>query len=609
MVDILPGPEKNFNTSVSGDPPDPWSVCVNFARRSKDDEIKSLKDEIDNVLIFAGLFSGVVTAFTLESYRSVKGDPGQASVLLLQTIALQLENATNPQPGTSINLRPQIEIRQSNRQINVLWSVSLVLSLSTATIGLLCLQWIREYGSSANLPNREDLAVRHIRSEGMARWRVPTVVALLPLCLVISLLLFFAGFIQLLWDINERAAIPVSVVAAICAFFFAVTTFTPGIQSLIITLHPGYRPSQSPWKSPQSYVVFRVFSGIPRLLRPIFMRGSKNPASHLPVFAELSVWKKYDWLFLNHGPSSARTMHFLNSLGWVATMSSQCRDLTNAISCCLRSLETKDIGEALRARGDGVRAEAINRIFEIIATNYGAAKIHLEVLEGLDRALDGIQPRLSPVAAAKGLEILTQAKEFIHSEVLAHLSETLEHGHTSMTLLRLRLDLFLSAHEGEWEQSMPVIGCPVRQENVAFLDQEEHDRILRCIESILKKNLKCGQSHMDAVFTVIKEMLGVGKQPSNTRLALVKGILEEILLWIEKSESPPSPSDGPDNPAEDRLRKASVLSALILFCPPENKEMLAVLEPFLGELVKRAKPGVDGIKFLVNSAFRLENSG
>ncbi|EJD42776.1 hypothetical protein AURDEDRAFT_22982, partial [Auricularia subglabra TFB-10046 SS5] len=134
------------------------------------------RDEIDTLLVFAGLFSAVVTAFTVESYQWLHDDSGDASVQLLAQIASLLnDNTTVPLPSTSVV--PDA----SATRINAYWFLSLTLSLSAALIGILAKQWIREYDRDAGRTHPESIGVRHMKFKGLEAWNVPRTVSSVPI--------------------------------------------------------------------------------------------------------------------------------------------------------------------------------------------------------------------------------------------------------------------------------------------------------------------------------------------------------------------------------------------------------------------------------------------
>ncbi|KAJ7153323.1 hypothetical protein C8R46DRAFT_912469, partial [Mycena filopes] len=68
--------------------------------------IESWKADMEGILIFSGLFSASLTAFLIESYRTLQPDSGDLTVLLLSRISQQLAtSSTNDSfvpPATAI---------------------------------------------------------------------------------------------------------------------------------------------------------------------------------------------------------------------------------------------------------------------------------------------------------------------------------------------------------------------------------------------------------------------------------------------------------------------------------------------------------------------------
>ncbi|KAF9484152.1 hypothetical protein BDN70DRAFT_180815 [Pholiota conissans] len=144
------------------------------------------KDEVQNLLIFAGLFSAVVTAFVIESYKLLQPDTNDTIISLLSTIA----NGQN-QTVTPSSL-PFSQAPYSVR-INVCWFISLILSPTTVLVGTIALQWLREHQLYVGYSGKEKLAILHMRREAAEAWFLPQVFAMLPLLLQAALVLFLIG--------------------------------------------------------------------------------------------------------------------------------------------------------------------------------------------------------------------------------------------------------------------------------------------------------------------------------------------------------------------------------------------------------------------------------
>ncbi|KAJ3524188.1 hypothetical protein NM688_g8605 [Phlebia brevispora] len=146
------------------DPPSSgWPVVEDYMRKHDDRMIKDFADDIDTLLVFAGLFSGVLTAFVAQSYQSLLPDTAQLSVNLLEKISTQLDSGTDLQRPTTTNV-PASSVEPfiapvSAVTINTLWFLSLVFSLAAALFGILAKQWLREYlqWDSVLAPPRENV--------------------------------------------------------------------------------------------------------------------------------------------------------------------------------------------------------------------------------------------------------------------------------------------------------------------------------------------------------------------------------------------------------------------------------------------------------------------
>ncbi|KIP04103.1 hypothetical protein PHLGIDRAFT_57632, partial [Phlebiopsis gigantea 11061_1 CR5-6] len=128
-----------------------WQFLLESGQKHDQQRIENWKDELNNLLVFAGLFSAVLTAFVIESYQSLQ--PGSASTTdqLLYQISVHLSsftitpgfvNATSPMPPTS-SISPNFELDPTDVKINLLWFLSLTLSLVAAFFTIAAQQWLR----------------------------------------------------------------------------------------------------------------------------------------------------------------------------------------------------------------------------------------------------------------------------------------------------------------------------------------------------------------------------------------------------------------------------------------------------------------------------------
>lgn len=122
-------------------PGDGWKNCARAVEKYDAELCKGYREEIDTLLVFAGLFSAVVTAFTIESYQWLQSDPNDAIIVFLSHIAQSVSpNGTAaPLPAASTGLPSPVSVR-----INIYWFTALALSLSAALVSILCKQCIRK---------------------------------------------------------------------------------------------------------------------------------------------------------------------------------------------------------------------------------------------------------------------------------------------------------------------------------------------------------------------------------------------------------------------------------------------------------------------------------
>ncbi|KDR84305.1 hypothetical protein GALMADRAFT_19977, partial [Galerina marginata CBS 339.88] len=186
-----------------------WSILLEPLMKNDETQCNAWKDEVQNLLIFAGLFSAVVTAFIIESYKTLKPDPNDTIISLLAVIANRLDNTTTPIPVLLSSTGPGLHSSptRSSIRINNFWFISLVLSLTTVLVGTISLQWIREHQNYPNLPPRDTYALFNMRADGLKKWHIPKIFTALPLLLQSALVLFFAGIIDFLSAFGDIAVI------------------------------------------------------------------------------------------------------------------------------------------------------------------------------------------------------------------------------------------------------------------------------------------------------------------------------------------------------------------------------------------------------------------
>ncbi|KAF8184209.1 hypothetical protein BJ912DRAFT_927908 [Pholiota molesta] len=244
---------------------DPWQILLAPILERDKAQCEAWKDEVQNLLIFAGLFSAVVTAFTIETYKGLQQDPSNTMILLLSTIANNLQNSQNNNTEAIPISQPAFSPTLSTVRVNIFMFMSLILSLATVLIGIVSLQWLREHQAyTGSFTPQNTFAAVHMRSEALEKWRVPEIFSALPLILQSALILFFVGVIDFLLNIDIHVVIPVAIVIGLTLVFLLLTTMLPTLQAFILH-HPYLKlndevPVQCPYKSPQSRAFRRLIT-------------------------------------------------------------------------------------------------------------------------------------------------------------------------------------------------------------------------------------------------------------------------------------------------------------------------------------------------------------
>ncbi|KIO33008.1 hypothetical protein M407DRAFT_65998, partial [Tulasnella calospora MUT 4182] len=151
---------------------------------------KHLNDNLDVLLIFAGLFSAINTAFISFTMPALSPNPSDETNALLRLLISGADNKTlatfdHSEPFTP----PFLSIG-----MNCLLYASLGCSLAAAMGAMMCKEWLHSLDRSGQTGSIEDQGRFHQRKiDAAKRWRFETIIDFLPTTILISIMLFFAG--------------------------------------------------------------------------------------------------------------------------------------------------------------------------------------------------------------------------------------------------------------------------------------------------------------------------------------------------------------------------------------------------------------------------------
>ncbi|KAH8983280.1 hypothetical protein EDB92DRAFT_1951685 [Lactarius akahatsu] len=238
-----------------------WSLHKKEAKHHDEARIQSLKDDMDGVLIFAGLFSAALVSFIIDKVHDLQVNPAQQmvyyqrqNVALLAQISNQVSHISPQVPSPSIPTPPYPDFtpNSSDVRINVFWFMSLVFSLSAALLATLVQQWVRDYMHVFQRYSNplKSARLRQYLYEGAEGWYMPAVAESVPGLVHVSLFLFFVGLCNSLFALNVTIGITTVVLITVCALLYVFSTFTAIVNP------------QSPFQTPFSRAVWYLMQWV-----------------------------------------------------------------------------------------------------------------------------------------------------------------------------------------------------------------------------------------------------------------------------------------------------------------------------------------------------------
>ncbi|KAK0201312.1 hypothetical protein DFS33DRAFT_1508199, partial [Desarmillaria ectypa] len=228
-----------------------WRAYLDESQIYDVDMLGNQRGQVNILLVFAGLFSAIVSAFISQSAGSLQPNYQQISALLLfDQINIQraLANGTSLDRITTSGADPTAHFtpKPSDSWVNGLWFASLAFSLATALFAVLADEWYCHYLSPTTGDPQVRSRTRHLRYKGLLNWRVSTLIGLLPLMLYLSLGLFFAGLVLYLLPQQQRIALVIGIISLATFIVYIFTNILPLIFP------------ECPYKTPLSSIAYAI---------------------------------------------------------------------------------------------------------------------------------------------------------------------------------------------------------------------------------------------------------------------------------------------------------------------------------------------------------------
>ncbi|KAH9956925.1 hypothetical protein BC827DRAFT_1086355, partial [Russula dissimulans] len=206
-----------------------WAVVFNEGEKYDRTLVESWKGDMDGILIFTGLFSATVAAFIIDGYKYLSRNPSDTTNQLLTQLSMQLSALAAGSESPPLFSLPPFAVPAAMLHVNILWFLSLCLSVTCALSATLVQQWARKYLLTTQLPSspQRRARVRTYLFQGVLRFRLDTVANTVPLLLHASVFLFFTGLVEFLFQVNNALAYPLLACIVVCVIAYVALTLLP----------------------------------------------------------------------------------------------------------------------------------------------------------------------------------------------------------------------------------------------------------------------------------------------------------------------------------------------------------------------------------------------
>ncbi|KAF8195019.1 hypothetical protein BJ912DRAFT_162563 [Pholiota molesta] len=192
------GEEKSTDQSDESDNNDKfWKLFLEEAAAEAKWKVGIWKTELDSLLVFAGLFAAVISAFLVDLRFHLRPDP---QLITLKEIVSILRNDTAPG-----------ELEHPSRAVltaGSLWYGSLVVTLIGALWGVLAKGWLGEILREIPHNPAERALNRWKRDRATKHWYMDNVITGVPLLTQAGLAMFLSGFVVQSFDDNRGIGSP-----------------------------------------------------------------------------------------------------------------------------------------------------------------------------------------------------------------------------------------------------------------------------------------------------------------------------------------------------------------------------------------------------------------
>jgi hypothetical protein len=184
-------------------------------------------------LLQSALFSAVVAGLLAISLPELQSDPQDKPTLYLENI-YQLLADPNRTHVPTLPTPPAFSPPKSAVWVNSLWSLSLVMTLSSSLLAILVQQWARRYikltlPQSSSSPHQQ-ARTRAFFKKGVEDMHLQWAIDAMPILLHASLVLFFVGLVIFSFGYNFTIFKVVASWVGLCTVVYACFTLLPIVR-------------------------------------------------------------------------------------------------------------------------------------------------------------------------------------------------------------------------------------------------------------------------------------------------------------------------------------------------------------------------------------------
>ena len=199
------------------------------------------------------MFAALLSAFLIFTITQLKPDSIDISEAILLHISLQLSNSSVP-----AFVEPEFLISSNVAAVNVLLFASLSLVLIGVYLAMLTKGWLRDFDGSwrsSNVPE-ERARAREMSFQGLERWKLPEMIAFLPLLIQAALVLFGVALLIILFNLHPPTAYSTLSITATTVLFHLRATMISAFDPNAPFSSPISRAMQTLIQRSRSHQVF-----------------------------------------------------------------------------------------------------------------------------------------------------------------------------------------------------------------------------------------------------------------------------------------------------------------------------------------------------------------